>query len=570
MSTLERLLDQRLRPAFAAVAGDPVDPVVHPSGYADFQADGALALARRLGRAPREVAVDVLAAADLSGVARAMVTGPGFVNLTVEDDLLARLLADRAADPRLGVPVTAEPQTVVVDYSGPNAAKEMHVGHLRSTILGDALVRLLEWLGHTVIRRNHIGEWGTPFGMLVEHLLEVGEARATQQLAMGELTAFYQAARSRFDSDPEFADRARARVVTLQSGDPTSRRLWARLVADSRAYFDSVYAQLGVRLTAADYAGESSYHDQLAPTLAELDGLGLVRHSDGAAVVFPPGFPGRDGQPLPLIVRKRDGGYGYVATDLATVRHRVRQLRASRLVYVVGLPQSQYLAMVFAVAGQAGWLGGPVRAEHVGHGSVLGPDGTMLRTRAGDSVKLVDLLTAAVDRAAAVVAAKNPDLPADERAALARSVGIGAVKFADLSVDRGRDYVFDLDRALALDGATAPYLQYAYVRTRSIAARAADSVPGQVCLVEPAERRLALCLLAFDGVVAEVAGSLRPHRLARYLLELAEAFTGFFEQCPVLRAQPAVQAGRLTLCDLTGRTLRLGLDLLGIETPDRM
>jgi arginyl-tRNA synthetase len=571
MSAIEALLTERLTAAFTAVAGTPTDPVVRASAHADFQADGALAVARTLGRPPRAVATDVLAAADLAGIASAEVSGPGFINLTVDDALLTRLVAQRAADPRLGVARTATPQRVVVDYSGPNAAKEMHVGHLRSTIIGDAVVRLLEWLGHTVIRRNHIGEWGTPFGMLIEYMLDQGVAGTTERLAVGDLTAFYQAARLAFDSAPEFAERSRARVVALQSGDPESMRLWRLLVEVSKQYFDGVYQQLDVRLTPADYVGESSYHDQLAPLLAELDALGLVRISDGSAVVYPAGFAGRDGQPLPLIVRKRDGGFGYVATDLAALRHRLCELHADQVIYVVGLPQQQYFEMIFAIATAAGWLPAPGSVRYVGHGSVLGPDGKLLRTRAGSSVKLGRLLDEAVAHAGAVVAAKNPDLGEGERAALAHAVGVGAVKYADLSADRTRDYVFDLDRMLSLDDG-APYLQYAHVRTRSILARAGGSPGPDVALLlaERAERVLALRLLAFEAVIAEVSGSLRFHRLVQYLRGLAEAFTTFFERCPVLRAEPALRDSRLVLCELTGRTLRTGLELLGIQAPERL
>jgi arginyl-tRNA synthetase len=571
MTAIETLLHERLSAAFATVTGTATNPAVRASAHADFQADGALAVARSLGLPPRTVAARVLAAADLTGLASAEVSGPGFVNLTVDDALLTRLLAEQATDPRLGVARTAAPQRVVVDYSGPNAAKEMHVGHLRSTIIGDAAVRLLEWLGHTVIRRNHIGEWGTPFGMLIEHLLDSGAADV-RDFAVRDLTAFYQAARLDFDGDPAFAERSRARVVALQSGDPESLRLWRLLVDVSKEYFDSVYRQLDVLLTPADYAGESTYHDQLDEILAELSAKGLVQASDGAAVVYPPGSVGRDGQPLPLIVRKRDGGFGYPATDLAALRHRLLDLHADRVVYVVGLPQQQHFEMVFGVAAAAGWLPDPAAAQFVGHGSVLGPDGKLLRTRAGSSAKLGELLDAAITRADAVIAAKNPELDDAERAELAQVVGVGAVKYADLSVDRTRDYVFDLDRMLSLDGDTALYLQYAYVRTRSIATKAgAPPAPGTaLVLQDKAERVLALRLLAFDAVIGELAGSLRFHKLTQYLRGLAEAFTTFFERCPVLRAQPELRDSRLVLCELTGRTLSTGLGLLGIQTPQRL
>jgi arginyl-tRNA synthetase len=572
---LEELLRQRLATAFESVAGEPVDPAVRRSQHADFQSDAALGLARTLKDNPRAIAERVVAAADLAAVCTTVqISGPGFINLTVADPLLGELLADATADERLGVAPAQRPEWVTVDYSGPNAAKEMHVGHLRSTIIGDAVVRLLEWQGHTVIRQNHIGEWGTPFGMLIEHLLDVGEAEAAQELSVGDLTAFYQAARRKFDADPEFRARARRRVVELQSGDPATRRLWRMLVAESKKYFATVYATLGVRLTDDDYFGESFYNDQLQSILDELERRGMLRLSEGAQCVFPAGFTNREGKPLPLIVRKTDGGFGYDATDLATIRRRLTVLAATRLLYVVGSPQNQHLEMVFETAREAGWLVPPARAEHVGHGSILSPeDGRMLRTRAGSSVRLVQLLDEAVGRAREIIDEKNPELPDDERASVAHAVGVGAVKYADLSTDRIKDYVFDLDRMVSFDGNTAPYLQYARARICSIFRRAGitpDRAPKQVLVAEPAERTLAIQLLAFGPLVREVAESLEFHRLAQYLYSLAATFTTFYEQCPVLKSEGEVRAGRLVLCDLTARALKTGLGLLGIEAPDRM
>lgn len=574
MTHLEELLGQRLAAGFAAVAGESVDPVLRRSQRADFQANGALALGRRLGRDPRQIADEVLRNTRLEDLcATAEVAGPGYINLVVDNRLLGRLLAAMAPDARLGVPITASPETVVVDYSAPNTAKEMHVGHLRSTIIGDAAVRLLEWLGHTIVRENHVGDWGTPFGMLIEHLLDVGEAEASHELSVGDLDGFYKAARRKFDHDPGFQERARRRVVLLQRGDAETRRLWERLSEQSMQYFMTVYDRLGVRLTKADFVGESYYNDQLESVVDELDQLGLLRESEGAECVFPKGFTNRDGEPLPLIVRKRDGGFGYAATDLATIRHRVRDLGATRLLYVVGLPQQQYLAMLFEAAREAGWLTPPVRAEHVGFGSVLGTDGKLLRSRAGRAVKLIDLLDEAVARAAAAVAERNPSLDEQTRSEVAQAVGIGAVKYADLSTDRTKDYVFDYDRMLAFDGKTGPYLQYAHTRIRSIFRRAgidAPGVAGAVTVSEPAERDLALELLQFGEVLEGVAKSLEFHRLANYLYELSTAFTAFYESCPVLRAEGEVRQSRLVLCDLSARVLALGLGLLGITAPDQM
>jgi arginyl-tRNA synthetase len=570
---LEKLLSDRLAPAFATVAGGPVDPVVRRSQRADFQSDAALALARRLGRSPREIAAAVLdrvAVDDLCSSAE--VSGPGFINLTVADKTLGALVSALAADPRLGVPRSADPETVVVDYSAPNVAKEMHVGHLRSTVIGDAAARLLDWLGHRVVRANHLGDWGTSFGMLIEHLLDLGEAEAAAELSVGDLDSFYKAARVKFDADEAFRERARLRVVALQGGDERTLRLWRLLVAQSERYFLAVYDLLDVTLTGRDFQGESRYNDLLGPTMDELDRLGLLRRSDGAACVFPPGVTGRDGEPLPLIVRKSDGGYGYPATDLAAVRHRAGELGATRLLYVVGLPQRRHFEMVFAVAGLAGWLRPPVRAEHVGFGSILGPDGRMLRSRSGGSVKLVGLLDEAVVRATELARRKNPALNEAEATEIGRAVGIGALKYADLSSDRNRDHVLDWERMLSLDGNTAPYLQYAYSRIRSVLRRADGVVPpgATIRLAEPAERALAFELIGFAAVVAEVERTLEFHRLAGYLYRVGTAFSGFYERCPVLRAEQAVRESRLVLCDLTGRVLRQGLHLLGIRTPERM
>ncbi|HEY2725392.1 MAG TPA: arginine--tRNA ligase [Pseudonocardiaceae bacterium] len=573
MAHLEALLNERLGRAFAAVAGADADPMVRRSQHADFQADGALAAARTVRANPREVATRIVEQAELDDLCASVeISGPGFINLTLREETLTRLVAEAADSELLGV-TPPSPETVIVDYSAPNVAKEMHVGHLRSTIIGDAAVRLLAWFGHTVIRQNHVGDWGTPFGMLIEHLLDLGEDEAAHELSIGDLNGFYRAARLKFDASEEFKTRSRRRVVALQSGDPDTMRLWQLLIGESQKYFMTVYDQLGVRLTAADFAGESAYNDELASVVAELESLGLARESDGALCVFPEGFTGREGDPLPLIVRKTDGGFGYASTDLAAIRYRLRKLGATRLLYVVGSPQHQHLEMVFQTAREAGWLTAPARAEHVGHGSVLGADGKMLRSRAGEAVRLSDLLTEAVTRATTAVAEKNPSLDEDTAGAVARAVGIGAVKYADLSTDRNKDYVLDYDRMLSFDGNTGPYLQYAHARIQSIFRRAGIPVPGsaeRVRLTEPAERALALALLEFPGVLGEVEQSLLFHRLATYLFDLATAFTGFYERCPVLKADEPVRESRLQLCALTARVLATGLGLLGIDAPDRL
>ncbi len=563
-----------LAPVFASIAGESADPVVRPSDRADAQVNGALPLAKALGRNPREVAEEIIASGALDGVCSSVeVAGPGFVNLVFSDDFLSGLAADAARHERLGL-ATSDPRTVVIDYSAPNVAKEMHVGHLRSTVIGDALARLHLFAGDKVIRENHIGDWGRPFGMLIEHLLDLGEDVAAAGLGQGDLDGFYKQANVKFSESEEFQERSRERVVALQGGDPDTAALWRRLVAMSTEYFNTVYSKLGVLLNDDDLAGESMYQPGMQATIDRLGAAGLLEESDGASVVFPPGFTNRDGEPLPLIIRARTGGFNYATSDLTCVIDRVERLGADLMLYVVGAPQQQHLDMVFAVARMAGWLPEGVDAVHVAFGNVLGEDRKMLRSRSGDSVKLVDLLDEAIERAGALVAEKNPDLDDDERAAVARAVGIGAVKYADLSTDRVRDYVFDWDRMLSFDGNTAPYLQYAHARIRSIFRRAGvdpSSVdPSAISLVEPAERELALRILATPSVIAEATSSQSPHRLCTHLFDLAQAFTGFYEHCPVLKVDEPVRGSRLALCDLTARTLSTGLDLLGIEAPERM
>ncbi|MCK4177690.1 arginine--tRNA ligase [Aciditerrimonas ferrireducens] len=575
MPDLLQTLADRLAAAFAQVAPG-ADPVLRRSDRADFQANGALALAKRLGRPPQEVAEAVVRGADLGDLCeRVEVSGPGFVNLTLAADALAEALSTMGADDRLGVARSEPAERVVVDYSAPNVAKEMHVGHLRSTIIGDALVRVLGFLGHEVIRENHVGDWGTPFGMLIEHLLDLGEAAALKELSVGDLDAFYREARASFDADPAFRERSRRRVVLLQAKDPETLRLWQLLVAESVRAFQEVYDTLGVLLRPEDVVGESAYNDQLPEIVAELEAKGLLVEDQGARCVFPPGFTNREGQPLPLIVQKSDGGFGYAATDLAAIRDRVQRLGARRLLYVVGAPQAQHLQMCFAVARLAGWLPEAVDAEHVAFGSVLGTDGKMFRTRAGGTVKLADLLQEAVARAEAALAERGQeDEDPAERRAVARQLGIGAVKYADLATERTRDYVFDWNRMLAFEGNTGPYVQYAHARIRSIFRRAATEPPprGTRPLLEaPEERALALALVAFPQTVAEVARSAFPHRLCQFLSELASTFTAFYETCPVLRAETEERRqSRLALCDLTARVLAQGLDLLGIAAPERM
>jgi arginyl-tRNA synthetase len=569
------LLSDRVRAALATMGPEAAaaDPSVRPSKVADYQVNAAFELAKALKRNPREVAAELVAALDLDDLCSGVeVAGPGYINLTLRDDHIAAEVLAVLGDERLGVRPATAPERVVVDYSAPNVAKEMHVGHLRSTVIGDAVVRLLGSLGHTTIRQNHLGDWGTPFGMLIEHIGDIGEEEAANELSIGDLDTFYRAARVKFDADPAFAERARARVVELQAGDAQSLELWRLLVAESTRYFSSVYERLGVTLSNDDYAGESHYNDALAEVVDELRDKGLLVTDAGAECVFPPGFLGREGEPQPVIVRKTDGGYGYAATDLAAIRHRLVDLDATWILYVVGAPQATHLQQIFAIAGMAGWMVPPARAEHVAFGSVLGPDGKVFRTREGGTVKLSDLLDDAVARAAAVVAEKSPHLSDEEQASVARAVGIGAVKYADLSSDRIKDYTFDWDRMLALTGNTAPYLQYAHARIRSILRNAGDPPPSTEppVLTEAAERDLALSILAFDGAVHAAADRLHPHRLCTYLFDLASTFTTFYESCPVLKSDEPVRSSRLTLCRATAEVLSSGLGLLGIDAPQRI
>ena len=563
-----------LAPAFAAVAGtdEAVDPVVRPSDRADAQANGALALAKALGRKPRDVADDVVAASNLAGKATVEVAGPGFINVTFDEAFLKAQLELLATDDRLGVRLAAIPERVVVDYSAPNIAKEMHIGHLRTTVIGDALVRMLEFVGHTVIRENHVGDWGTPFGMTIEHLIDLGETEAAAGLSVGDLGGFYKQARAKFDSSEAFQGRARNRVVLLQSGDPETLRLWKLLVDLSMQYFNRLYRKLGVLLTDDDLAGESMYNDLLPEVVERLRSAGLLQVSDGADVVFPPGYTNREGEPLPLIVRNRVGGFNYGTSDLACVLDRVERVKATLLLYVVGAPQSQHLAMVFDVAAMAGWLRPPTRAVHVAFGNVLGSDRKMLKSRDGEPVRFVDVLDEAIERATASVREKNPELPNDEQINIGRMVGTGALKYADLSTDRIKDYVFDWDRMLSFEGNTAPYLQYAHARIRSILRRAgqAETSQGSAPTLVPEERQLILHLLQFDAAIHDTLEKYSPHRLATYLFELAQSFTSFYEACPVLKAEPQTRAFRILLCEQTARVLSSGLELLGIEAPERM
>jgi arginyl-tRNA synthetase len=579
MSDPQQVLGARVRDALVAAYGADyadADPLIRPSQYADLQSNVALPLGKRLGKAPRDVANEILGHLDVDDVTEPpTVSGPGFINFT----LRARWIADAAtallADPRLGTPLKSRPQTVIVEYSSPNIAKEMHVGHLRSTIVGDAIARIAEFAGDHVIRDNHVGDWGTPFGMLIEHLVDVGEDSPEAGLLRTDPNAFYQAARVKFDSDPVFADRARERVVKLQSGnDQATMQLWEDLVDMSKAYLRDTYARLRVTLTDDDIRGESFYNDMLPAVAEDLIAKGLARISDGALCAFPAGFSNRDGSPLPVIIRKSDGGYNYSSTDLATVRYRVDKVNCDRAIYVVGSDQALHFRMIFAVAREAGWLPADKDFRHAQIGMVQGKDGTRLRTRAGDLVKLSDLLTEGVERARAILDEVERDDEGLDLGAIAEDVGIGAIKYADLSTARDSAYIFDWDRMISFRGNTGPYLQYATVRIRSIFRRGgidADTPRGPIVITAPAERELALKLLSFGTVITQVADTAEPHQLSAYLFEVASLFTTFFEQCPVLKADDEeTRLSRLSLCAATLRVLTTGLGLLGVPLPERM
>lgn len=553
-----------------------VDPLVRRSDRADFQANLAMSLGKALKRPPRDVANALIAALDAEDVCeRIEVAGPGFINLTLKNAYLDRLLVATAQDPRLGVPASSTPDTVVVDYGSPNVAKEMHVGHLRPCVIGDCLVRVLEFAGHRVIRQNHIGDWGTPFGMLIEHLLDLGGTGQAEALSVGELDVFYKAARKKFDDDASFAERSRQRVVSLQGGDEETLRLWNALVEASSRHFEKVFARLGVTMTPADTRGESFYNPFLPEIAADLERRGIAVIGDGALCVFPDGFKNREGAPLPVIVRKSDGGFGYAATDLAALRFRCRELGATRLIYVVGSPQAQHFAMVFAAARLAGYVPEGVRTEHVGFGSVLGQDRKMMKTRSGDTLRLIELLDEGRERALKLLEERGADVPESQRAALASSISLAAIKYADLSNDRIKDYVFDWDRMLAPEGDTGVYLQYAQARRRSLLRKLAAGetvTPAAIQIRHERERALALLLTGFAEAVDAVVAQLEPHRLCAYLHDLASAFASFWVECPVLKEDvPAdVRASRIALSDLTGRVLVQGMGLLGIDAPERL
>lgn len=581
VTSLASTVDQHIADALSAALPEagPASPLLRRSDRADFQANGLLALAKRLKGNPRELATRVVASLTTDDVIKEIeVSGPGFLNITITDRAIIETLAARAADARLGIPYERHPGTTVVDYAQPNVAKEMHVGHLRSAVIGAAMVEILEFTGEQVIRRHHIGDWGTQYGMLIQYLIEHPheldhEGATSGEEAMSSLNRLYKSSRTLFDSDEEFKARSRDRVVALQAGDKETTARWQRFVDESKIYFYSVFNQLDMEIRDPDIVGESGYNDMLEETCRMLEDSGVAVRSEGALCVFFDDVKGPDGNKVPLIVKKSNGGYGYAATDLSAIRDRVRNLAATTLLYVVDVRQSLHFKMVFETARRAGWLNDEVHAVQLAFGTVLGKDGKPFKTREGETVRLVDLLDEAVERATAVVREKAKDLSEDEIAERGRQVGIGAVKYADLSTSAARDYKFDLDQMVSLHGDTSVYIQYAYARIQSILRKAGDAEPvaHPELALAPAERALGLHVDQFGEVLAEVASAYEPHKLAAYLYQLASHFTTFYDQCPVLKADtgPRVE-NRLFLCDITARTLQQGLSLLGIRAPERL
>jgi len=539
-------------------------------------------LAGILKKSPQEIAIQIseLVASDLQSFA-IVSSMSGFVNITAKPEWLSNRISILLADPRLGVSVDQK-KTFVVDYSAPNVAKEMHVGHLRSTVIGDTIVRMLEFKGHTVIRENHVGDWGTPFGMLIEHLLDLGEDRAANELGVGDLDSFYKQARSKFVSDEEFANRSRSRVVLLQGGDAETLRLWRILVDESMRYFNEVYSMLGVMLTDDDIRGESSYQELLPEVVYRLKESGDLEESDGADVVFPGGWVNRDGEPLPMIIRKADGGYNYSTSDLACIIDRVERLGCDGFLYVVGTPQKQHFEMVFQVAKKAGFMSHNHQAVHVNFGSVLDTDGKVLKSREGEVIKLHDLLEEAIRRAKQSIDDKNPDLLGKEREEVARAVGIGAVKYADLSTERTKDYVFDWEKMLSFEGNTAPYLQYAYARISSIfrkwggdreslTTNLESLMESELSNLRSEEILLSRRLVEFPSILDDSVSTFSPHKLCKHLHSIASSFASFYENCGILKEDDeAISQRRLALCEVTSRELKLGLEMMGINVPERM
>ena len=579
MHTLKRTLTDFIGAELASLTGlDEVNPNVITASkpeFGDYQANGVMGIAKKLGRNPRELGTELLARLNAAAnplVSHYELAGPGFINIHLAGDALRDRANELLVEQSLLVLPTESPQTIVVDYSSPNLAKEMHVGHLRGTIIGDSIARILERQGNRVIRQNHVGDWGTQFGMLITFMRE---SSAEAGVALADLEGFYRAAKQRFDADSEFADRARESVVKLQGGNPEYLEAWQAFISTSLTHCQAVYDKLNVTLSMTDLKAESFYNPQLEGVVTRLENTGLLKDSDGARCVFLDEFVGKDGEPLPVIIQKTDGGYLYATTDLAAVDYRCHELKADRALYVVDARQSLHFQQVFAVAAAAGFSDEAISLEHISYGTMMGSDGKPFKTRSGDVVKLVDLLDEAVARAFDLVSSKNPDLEETERRHIAQAVGIAAVKYADLSKNRTSDYLFDWSSMLSFEGNTAPYLMYAYARIKTLLAKQAVDTDGIIRFPEsvalaPEEKALLLKSLQLAETIDAVAQDCFPNTLSNYLYELSASFMRFYEACPIQGTDAATRANRLSLCVLASEALKQGLDLLGIETLERM
>lgn len=581
MNILKLLEDRVIKALNAAGAPEDTPATVRPSAranFGDYQCNAVMAAAKKMGQKPRDLAQTVVDHLDLDGIAdKTEIAGPGFINIYLAPEFLAKGLHTAVSDERIGVGKVEKPQTVIVDYSAPNVAKEMHVGHLRSTIIGDSTARTLEFLGHRVIRQNHLGDWGTQFGMLIAHLEELEQSNQEEAMDMelSDLETFYKAAKKRFDEDEAFAAKARDYVVRLQAGEAHFKKLWRRLVDVTLSHNQEVYERLNVSLTPGDVMGESAYNDSLPVIIKALDSKGLLSEDQGAKVVFLDEFKNKDGDPMGVIVEKSGGGFLYSTTDLAAIRHRVHTLNADRVLYYVDARQGQHFEQVYTIARKAGFATEDVQLEHHAFGMMLGKDGKPFKTRAGTTIKLVDLLNEAEERAARLIASKNSDLSEEQKVNVIKAVAMGSVKYADLSKNRTSDYVFDWDNMLAFEGNTAPYMLYAYTRVQSIFRKAGLSesdLQGDIVIGEATERELSLKLARFSETVEQAAREGLPHIVCGYLYELSGAFMSFYEACPVNKegVSEELKNSRLQLCSLTARTIKQGLDLLGIETVEQM
>jgi arginyl-tRNA synthetase len=581
MATIRDQLESTLSDALRAVAELPdiranVIQASRPE-FGDYQANGVMAVAKRLKTNPRQLAESViehlLAQNDGSSIVeRYEVAGPGFINIHLADSALEGQIKGVQQDSDSLIPVTQSPETIVVDYSSPNLAKEMHVGHLRGTIIGDSLVRILERTGHQVIRQNHVGDWGTQFGMLIAYLQQISSDGGNYSTQLADLEGFYRAAKARFDEDPAFAQLARANVVKLQGGDPLSLQIWEQFIEESLRHCEAVYKKLNILITRSDLRAESFYNNKLQSIVDALNDKKLLTESDGAQCVFLDQFKGKDGNTLPVIIKKSDGGFLYATTDLAAIQYRSATLAANRVLYVVDIRQGLHFKQVFAVATEAEFVSETCRLEHIAYGTMMGNDGRPFKTRSGDTIKLVDLLDEAVNRAYELVTSKNPDLDEALRRQIAETVGVGSVKYADLSKNRTSDYIFDWDSMLSFEGNTAPYLLYAYTRIKSILRKQADSdnTSGKISISHQAERALLLKNLQLAEVLQQVSVDYFPSHLSTYLYELAGVFMRFYEECPILKAENEVRASRLALAAITAQTLQEGLGLLGLDTLEQM